>query len=193
MRILTKTELDGIWNYYLTLEGDLADTSRYIEPAGQENVYSFEFAKLLILSCTEIESVFKIICKEIVGQQVEGNIAKYKEVILKKYPKITEATVTVNRLGKNIEPFATWSSGTLTWWSAYQEVKHYRGGYFNKATYINAVTAIAALYILIFYLGKITGIDFPDTQSNYISSDYSHQIISFGVIKRLPDFEVLDL
>ena len=50
--------LHGMWNYFLMLENDLDNTSRYIEPQGQENVYSFEFAKLLVLACTEIESDF---------------------------------------------------------------------------------------------------------------------------------------
>ena len=57
--------LRGMWNYFLMLESDLDNTSRYIEPSKQEDVYSFEFAKLLILACTEVESVFKAICFEI--------------------------------------------------------------------------------------------------------------------------------
>lgn len=53
--MITAGIINGIWNYYLSLEKDLDDTSRYIEPKGQENVFSFEFAKLLVLSCTELE------------------------------------------------------------------------------------------------------------------------------------------
>ena len=67
---MTKDELLGIWNYYLSLENDLANTSRYIEPMGQENVHSFEFAILIILACTEVESAFKILCQLITGHQV---------------------------------------------------------------------------------------------------------------------------
>ena len=62
---LDEKTLYGMWNYFLMLESDLDNTSRYIEPQGQENVYSFEFAKLLVLACTEIESVLKVMCKEI--------------------------------------------------------------------------------------------------------------------------------
>ncbi len=39
--------LQGMWQYFLTLESDLDDTFRYIDPVGQENVHSFEFAKIL--------------------------------------------------------------------------------------------------------------------------------------------------
>lgn len=186
---MTSQELNGIWYYFLSLEEDLANTSRYIEPAGQENVHSYEFAKLLILSCIEIESVFKAICCEITGRQPEGNIGKYKEIILGKYPKIIEATVFVGRWGIDIKPLQEWSSGPLTWWGAYQEVKHSRGLHFDQATYKNAVYALAALYISIFYLSKCVGIEFQDHISNYISSDYSHTTVVFGPTKRLPDFE----
>ena len=56
MEHITKEQFTGIWNYFLSLENDLSNTSRYIEPSGQEEVHSFEFAKLIILSCTEAES-----------------------------------------------------------------------------------------------------------------------------------------
>ena len=73
---MTTQTINEIWNYYLTLEGDIANTSRFIEPSGQENVHSFEFAKILILACTELESVFKLLCLEITGKQPEGTIRK---------------------------------------------------------------------------------------------------------------------
>lgn len=186
---MTKEEFNGIWNYYLTLEGDLSNTSRYIEPAGQENVHSFEFAKILILACTEIESVLKAICRELTRTEPEGNIGCYKEVILGYYPKIINATITISRLGRNLEPFYGWDVGKLKWWSAYQEVKHSRGKHFEQASYINAVSAIAALYILIFYLAATVKIDFNDMDSQYVDSDYSHPIFCAAPLKKLPDFE----
>lgn len=186
---MTKQELDGIWNYYLSLESDLANTSRFIEPVGQENVHSFEFAKLLILACTEIESVFKALCCEIKGTQVPGDIGAYKGTILGKYPKMVKASVTISRLGKDIQPFEGWSSGVLPWWSAYQQVKHNRGSAFGLATYKNAVSAISALYILIFYLAKIHNLEFYDSKSEYIFSDYAHPILECSPMKKLPDFE----
>lgn len=76
---MTSQELNNIWNYYLSLEQDISNTSRYIEPDGQEDVHSFEFAKLLILACTEVESVFKAICLKISGEQPPADIGKYKE------------------------------------------------------------------------------------------------------------------
>ena len=181
--------LHGMWNYFLMLESDLDNTSRYIEPQGQEKVYSFEFAKLLILACTEVESVFKAICFEIEKNQVTADIGIYKSIILGKYPKIVDATVVVKRLGRNIEPFKGWDSGPLSWWGAYQSVKHSRGSHFADATYINVTTAIAALYILIFYLAEITETKFDNHISKYIDSDYSDPHLLCSPLKKLPDFE----
>ena len=185
--MLTKKELDGMWNYFLSIEQDLANTGRYIEPSGQENVYSFEFAKLLILACTEIESIFKEICKKIEGKEA-GNISDYKSVILTHFPRIIESVVDIPRLAKSIEPFKGWNEGPLVWWNAYNEIKHSRGKHFYQASYINATTAMAALYILIFYLAKIYQFDFNDCKSIYIESEYASPYIIGFPSKELPDF-----
>lgn len=184
---MTEQEFCGIWNYYLSIENDLANTSRYIEPAGQEDVHSFEFAKILILACVELESVFKQICSAIENTKT-GDIGEYKRILLSKYPKIVNATVSVSRLGANILPYIEWTSGKLSWWSAYQEVKHDRGSCFTSATYRNALYAVAALYIAIFYLAKIKNFSFNDTDSKYVYSEYAHQLFACKGPKELPDF-----
>lgn len=188
---MTRQEFYGIWNYYLSIENDLANTSRYIEPAGQENVYSFEFAKILILACMELESVFKQICFTIENTKT-GDMGEYKRILLSKYPKIVNATVNVSRLGVDIQPYSEWGSSKLPWWSAYQEVKHNRGSCFTSATYRNALYAVAALYIAIFYLAKIKNFSFNDLDSKYIYSEYAGQLIACKAPKELPDFCVDD-
>ncbi|MEA5050755.1 MAG: hypothetical protein VB021_04695 [Oscillospiraceae bacterium] len=186
---MTKDELSGIWNYYLSLERDLANTSRYIEPVGQECVHSFEFTKLIILACTEVESVFKWLCAEIDGTRGCGNIADYKQVILGKYPRIVDASVTISRLGRSITPFEKWDSEKLSWWDAYTQVKHNRGKNFGDASYINAVLSLSGLYILIFYLAKTANLEFSDYKADYIDSQYAHPAIFCAPNKQLPDFE----
>lgn len=185
--MVERDELIGIWNYFLSLEQDLDETSRFVEPRGQENVYSFEFAKILILSCTEIESVFKHICKVVANTSV-GTMADYKSIILNRFPRITEAKVSVRRLGTSIYPFMGWDTGKLSWWDAYQKVKHDRGMHFTDATYRNVLYSVAALYILIFYLAKCTDIGFDDAKSVYVGSEYEHCYVYFGPTKQLPDF-----
>ena len=110
--------LQGMWQYFLTLESDLDDTFRYIDPVGQENVHSFEFAKILILACTEVESVFKALCCEITAQNSADTIRKYREIILDRFPKITEAKVQIKRLGRAVCPFEGWEKESPKWWIA---------------------------------------------------------------------------
>ena len=188
MEHMTKERFNGIWNFFLSIEHDMENTSRYIEPFGQEDVHSFEFAKIIILASTEAESVMKAICFELSNEE-KGCIGKYKETILDRFPKITTATVTISRLGYNIAPFDGWDTGPLDWWNAYGAVKHNRGTDFDKANYRNAVTALSALYILIFYLSKLCNIDFHGTDSVYIHSNYSGRIFACAPAEQLPDYQ----
>ena len=183
-------EIESMWNYFLVLEDDMNNTARYVEPLGNETVCSFEFLKILILSCTEIESIFKLICNEIDSTKSAGDIGAYKRAILGKYPKIVDAIVKVKRLGKNIKPFEGWNNGPLKWWDAYQHVKHNRGNYFQEATYMNAVTALSALYVLILYLSEIRNFEIESCFAKYIDSDYSIVWLVTTPPKKLPDFEV---
>lgn len=186
---MTKQELETSWNYYLSLEEDISNTSRFVEPT-QKDVYSFEFLKLIILTCSEIESVMKYICTIIKdGEHFRCDIGEYKSIILGKYPKITRAVVHISRTHEPIIPFSGWDEARLPWWDAYQNVKHSREISFLQATYGNAVQALAALYILIFYLAKSSGITFYDTEAKYIFSNYSHQYIVCAPPTVLPDFE----
>lgn len=181
--------LHGMWQYFLMLESDLDDTFRYIDPVGQEDVHSFEFAKILVLACTEVESVFKALCCEITVQNSADNITKYKDIILNRFPKMTEAKVQIKRLGRIVRPFENWETQSPKWWKAYQGVKHDRGKNFTDATYQNASMALAALYILIFYLAKLTKIEFHDYVSKCFESDYESTLPLFGPQCQLPDFE----
>lgn len=188
---MTRTEIEHIWNYYLSLENDLSNTSRFIEPSGQENVYSFEFAKLIILSCTEIEAILKILCKEKSGKDC-GNIGEYKREVLVHFPKIINAVVYVSRWWQEIRPFEGWDSGKLDWWEAYVAIKHNRGSNFTSATYKNAAYSLSALYLLILYLAKVFDTRISDANSSYIFSDYSSKYLINAPMKQLPDYDLTD-
>lgn len=187
---MDKEKLLNIWYYYLTIEKDMHETSQYIEPLNQEDTYSFAFYKVIVLSCTEIETIFKIITKSVSGVE-KGNIADYKCDILSKYPKIVNSKVYVERWGKTVEPFSTWSTGKLEWWDAYSHLKHNRKDDFNEATYKNAVYCLCALYVLILYLAKIFNIDNIDgSRSTYITSEYCCSSLLCSPNSGLPDFEL---
>lgn len=177
------------WNYYLTIEQELANTSRYVEPVGQEEVYSFEFARIIIISCVEAEALFKSICKAIDPESKAGNLGQYKGMILKSYPQIVEAKIYPRRLRREVFPFEDWSNRDLLWWDAYSDIKHNRKDHIKKANYINAVTSVAAVYILNFYLAEILKLDFADCESQYFTSDYALTLSLFAPPMKL--FQVL--
>lgn len=113
-------ELTTCWNYFLSLDRDLNETARYIEPESQENTFSFEFYKIIMLGCAEIETAFKQVCKAIDSSKKSGSIDKYKEMILSRYPKIEDCEVVVRRWhSRAIRPFEGWSQGPLFWWNAF--------------------------------------------------------------------------
>ena len=181
-------DVKDIWNYYCTLSEDMFHTFRFVEPKGQEDVYSIEFAKIIILSCTELESVFKAIGSAVEGRE-GGNIADYKGTLLLRFPRIVEAEVRIPRLDRKIKPFEGWDTGGLSWWDAYTTIKHWQGASFATATFHNAIYALSALYISIFYLAKISNTDFDMYDTGCLESDYADVILSAGKDRPLPDFE----
>ena len=49
--MLNEIQLNNYSNYFDCLVNDLDKTSRYAEPMGQETVFSFEYYKIISLSC----------------------------------------------------------------------------------------------------------------------------------------------
>lgn len=184
---LTKDALFNYWNYYLSLEDDIARTSNYVEPKGQENVYSIEFAKILVLACIEVESVLKQLAFEIKGSKQNG-MSDYITVILEEWPDLPTASVYISRTDKTVKPFdgLSLTSDKLDWWNSYGEIKHGRGYTFEKANYSNAIMALSALYILIFYLAEKCNIEFDSFASHYISSSYTPQVFTCKAPENLP-------
>lgn len=186
---MNDTELQNMWYYFLDLEKELADSSRYIEPEGQEDVYSFEFRKIIILACTECETAFKALCEIIDQSKNRGSIGDYKGIILGKYPKLVEAKVTISRWHKTIQPFKKWDTGKLEWWDVHQAIKHDRGSNLKQATYQNAVYTLSALYVLIFYLYRASSKYITELRSYYITSQYAPKYFVGKYDRELPDFE----
>ena len=76
----------------------------------------------------------------------------------------------------------------LQWWDRHQAVKHSRFESIQSATYENAVYTLAALYILLLYLYKITGNECPYGISRCFFSNYCFNPIFSSRLSELPDF-----
>lgn len=159
-RILDRTKFEYYWSYYLSIEKMLKDTSRFVASSYEnKNTYSDEFAKIILLSCSEIDSILKIICKlkgvekkdneynMKIYVQVLSEIEDIKEIAYSPYPStyIDERSLIVfpfKEIDKNKK------YGGLSWWNTYQALKHNRLESAEKGNLYNAVSAVAAHYIL---------------------------------------------
>lgn len=186
--MLNEIQLNNYSNYFDCLVNDLDKTSRYAEPMGQETVFSFEYYKIISLSCAEVETVLKLICKTIDEEKNPRNIKEYAEILLAKYPKIVETEVSVSRIFDVIKPFEDWSVEKCTfWWDEHQDIKHSRHLHFQKATYKNALYSLAVLYVLLLYLSKINNIEF-DSNNRYFYNVSVRQFLACAAPGNLPDF-----
>ena len=144
------------WNYFIALESDLEDVSRYIE-FNKDNfsTYSIELAHLLLASSSEVDVVIKELCKLISpGEKIE-NINDYKGIIKKHLPDFINETIYINRYEISVKPWVNWNNEeNPDWWKSYNNVKHKRNLYFNQANLQNTIRSIGALLITNYYYYK---------------------------------------
>ena len=143
------------WQYFLKMESDFYATARYLGCSKiNDTACSIEFAQQLICINTECEAVLKKICRVLDPKNPTANMGHYKRTLLKKFPKIHTAPVSVNQFSRTVHPFAGWdiSGGRLEWWNAFQDIKYHRDNNFEKANLVNTLDALCALLILELYL-----------------------------------------
>ncbi|MBL8447327.1 MAG: hypothetical protein JNJ44_07935, partial [Zoogloeaceae bacterium] len=144
------------WNYFLTLEEDIDRLARYLQPT-QANfaAYSIEMARILMVAAAEIDVVAKQLCRNIDEKSNAKTIDKYREKIVAKFPRITDAGVTLPRFGLTLQPWGQWkSANSPSWWGAYNNVKHHRHTNFEDANLENCLNAAAALFVLLLFFYK---------------------------------------
>lgn len=160
-RILDRTRFEYYWSYYLSIERMLEDTRRFVAASYEnKNTYSDEFAKIILLSCSEIDSILKIICKlkGVEKKDSEYNMKLYVQV-LSEFKNIREIAYSpdlstyIDEKALIVYPFKEMDKhkkyGGLEWWSAYQALKHNRLESATSGNLYNAVSSVVAHYTLI--------------------------------------------
>ncbi len=153
------------WNYFLALESDLENVSRYIEFSNKNfKTYSIELAHLLLAASSEVDVIAKEICKLLEPSEKAGNINEYREIILKHYPDFPNEEVFVSRYGLSFKPWINWGERKIpNWWKSYNKVKHHRNDHFSDANLQNVLNSLGGLLIMAFYFYKIKfSLDNPD-------------------------------
>ena len=185
--------------YFLAIEDELINCSKYVEfNSNNYSTYSIEFAKLIMTSSSEIDSVFKELCKAISPTSNPKNITEYYPIIIGKYPKFTEIEIEVFKYNISFKPWENWNDTVRpSWWRGYNEIKHERELNFEKANLENTLYSIGALFALLLYLGieksgpinyvEVNAFEAPRT---FKTKDRSSGFSSSGivVVYDLPDF-----
>lgn len=142
------------WQYFLTIESDFATTARFVEIAPANfATYSVEYARILLAASSEVDVLCKRLCKARNPSSRADNINQYRTEITGLYPQIHSDEVLVPRYELSRKPWAKWSGGSNPdWWGDYNSVKHRRDTSFDKATLVNAMDAVAGLFIMVLYV-----------------------------------------
>lgn len=149
------------WSYYISLEDDLIETSRYVEICEDNfSTYSTQFIRLLLAAGSEVDVVAKMLCEQIDPTAKCRNIDDYRKIIVPARPAITQIVMGIQWNPVRVRPWASWEPPTDSspnWWTAYNAVKHRRNADFKSGNLQNALEAIAGLYCLIRHLKEDAG------------------------------------
>jgi hypothetical protein len=138
------------WEYFLTVEAELTNCARYVAFTEDNYLcYSNEFAKVILLAASEVDSIFQEMCTHL-GTKAD-KIHKYRPVLVERFPKLISCRLSIERYRLDMQPWKGWSeSKNPDWWSAsYNKLKHDRFKYFKNATLISALNAVAAQFLAV--------------------------------------------
>ena len=142
------------WDYYRTIEDDLIGASRYVEFCRENfQCYSVEFARILMAAGSELDMLFKQLCKRMNPGSRADNINLYCSEVTAKFPQIAAARRYIRPFDLVLQPFEAWTPGNPpVWWTnGFNKIKHERDRYFHFATLENTLMAASALMIVLFH------------------------------------------
>lgn len=174
------------WNYFIALEDDLSEVSRYIEFSEKNfHTYSIELAHLLLASASEVDVVSKEICQLLDPDSNPSNIDGYKSIITNGVPNFSDELVLIPRFGLTLQPWINWGGKQNPfWWQKYNKVKHQRSDHFEDANLNNALNSMAGLFVSVFHFYRLTQ-GFDATEQGY--KDTTRQLKPDSQLLRLEE------
>jgi hypothetical protein len=144
------------WNYFLAIERDLENLSRYIEFADENlRTYSIELTHILLSASSEVDVIMKQLCAQIDSTMPADNINDYMNIILTHLPGFIKEEICIDRFGLSCQPWISWNDKVKpNWWRSYTNVKHHRNSHFHEASLQNTINAVGALLITAVYYYK---------------------------------------
>jgi len=183
------------WNYFLAIEKDLENLSRYIEFSTPNlGTYSIELTHILLSASSEVDVIMKQLCSFLDHAHAANNINDYKSIIQAKDSTFIIEEIVIDRYSISFKPWVNWNGLTNPdWWRSYNNVKHERNNHFSEASLQNTINAVGALLLTVVYYYKYAfseeaGSDVgfkettnqlqPDASFMRINADYYyHQLI----------------
>jgi len=170
---------------YSSIEDRFIETLRYVEfHPTNSGVFSYEYASLL----RDIGSVFSSILDTFVRETSEIDerkildIRHYREFIIKEIDAVHDLGTGLKNTPKTlvVVPFKDIREGKLSWWDAYNSVKHsdiqdYTLG--NLGNVLYGLASLAILYRVMDHTGKPSGKIFGDI--GYFPVEYYENIYQF--------------
>jgi len=152
------------WNYFLALEEDLEQLSRFVEfNPDNFKTYSIELAQLLLTSSSEIDVLLKQICSLIAPKTKVKNIDDYRETLKNNlqtyiFDSFINEKIYIPRYHLVFTPWSLWKNDDVPeWWRSYNNVKHKRDSSFMEANLENVIKSIGALLTVEVYYYWISG------------------------------------
>ncbi|HDK4123799.1 TPA: hypothetical protein PSK81_000271 [Staphylococcus aureus] len=157
---MERNKFSMYWAYYKFIEDKLIATNQYVtHTKDNELCYSDEFISIILLSCSEIDSILKELLrnKSIPSKKKYYQMSDYASVLKDLTTESVETMSTSIDVYDNnrvrVTPFEKIDSsrkyGNLIWWEDYQSIKHDRIHNIQKGNLINAVTVLAAHFLII--------------------------------------------
>ena len=141
------------WNYFISLERDLENLSRYIEFAeANYQTYSTELVRIYLAAGSEIAVLLRQLCNLVAPEVKVENIKGYRKIITEHYPEIAKEKVYIRSYTLTFEPWKDWQNDIASmepnpeWWTAHNKVKHRRHMAYPQANLKNVMDAVAALH-----------------------------------------------
>ena len=160
------------WNQYQLLEKEFLETTLYVElDTANYSTYSNAYLKLLLTLGSEVDNALR----ELSGLTGRSNISAYAQFVLNKYPNIVNQVVKTTIGNIKLTPFLGWSisqpSQTLSFWNAYNEIKHDRVTNLHNASLANVLNALAGLYVIEMYRLKELYDSDPNADNSFPKED----------------------
>jgi len=136
------------WNYYLAIEDDLINSSRYVEFANDNmKTYSVEYTKIIISAASEVDVLLKQIYSSFGHKKKTPNFKDYCNVLKVKLNSLITEQLCLEQYGIALSPFTEWENDSQPCWHiAYNNLKHNRTLNYKEANLENALLSVGALY-----------------------------------------------